>query len=172
MEALLLQLEKFLYFITLNPASFSEFVLRLVLGFLACTGMLVACARALRMSFPSYRAAFIVCFLSGLAMLLLASLAQIYFKPAVLFEHVSADHFAYGVFTLVSVFVIIPFIRSIWCGSYLSAAVCWICSIALFILTCAVIDEIMHYGKETRVTAKQQILGDKVQDLFESNELE
>jgi hypothetical protein len=170
MEAFLLQVKKFVYFVTLQPATPDEFWIRLIIGVFACAAMLVLTAHLFRMSFPSFSSAFMITIVSGSLLIILAALGHLYFKQAAIFSQIGHDHFTLGIFTLASLLLVVPLIRSTWCGTYVSSAICWGSSLAIFVLSCVAVGGVFDEGDNGKnILSKQRQLTQSVQDLFEEN---
>ncbi|MFT5122780.1 MAG: hypothetical protein ACI9TH_004448 [Kiritimatiellia bacterium] len=170
MEKFILQLKHFVYFVTLQPASYEELLIRLIVGLFACTAMLVLTAHLFRMSFPSFTSAFMITVVSGGLLIVLAALGHIYFKRAAIFAGIQSDHFTLGIFCLASLLIVVPLIRSTWCGSYISSAVCWGSALTVFVLSSIATGGVLNEQKAGKnIVSKQRQFTQSVQNLFEDN---
>ena len=161
MEQLINQFKNLVYFVTLHPGSNEELIIRLVLGLLAGAGILNLMAQFFRMSFPCFSAAFFVLLVSGFLLFLLASFGHMYFRKVAIFSGVDGVKFTLGVFAFFSLLIVVPLIRSTWCGNFFNASVSYVVAVSVFLLTCVAIGEVFQItdtGKELASRQKKKAL--------------
>jgi len=172
MTQLIEQLKNLVYFVTLHPGSNEELLVRLLLGVLTAAGILNLSAHLFRMSFPSFSAAFLIMVVSGMILFTMAAFGHIYFIRLKYFEGMSPEEFTVAVFVFFSILLVIPLIRSTWCGNFFNATLSWVAAVVVFILTCVAIGEIFQAtetgrefasGQKRKLQSHDQLLKQEIQ---------
>ena len=156
MDQLANQIKNLVYYVTLHPGSTEELWVRLLLGMLVGAGTLNLMAQLFRMSFPNFTASFFVLVTGGMLLFLLVSFAHMYLIRFQHFSGVRRSDFTLAMFVIVSLLVVIPMIKSTWCGNLFGATISWGVTVSVFLLTCVAVGEVFQVTETGREFASRQ----------------